>query len=382
MRHGDTKNKRVAVIAVHGVAHHDPGASANAMADLLLSLPSFDLVESGESKKHYFEGFRSVGIQIPLKPIVIDQLHRVGAADDGGSRPRLKHLLEETAKFSIVLQQENSRSPGQGAKDVDLKYSRRLLQDYQGGADGNAYVTVRLEGKRRNDPKASDVDVNIYEMFWADLARPTNSVVSFLLAVFQLVLHIPSLGRLAVDTHAASDYCWRAYQFAQRYAARIIQIVLPILKLILLIALFAAAPAVATNRNLDILAAGLVWLAGTGLCFLIVNQLHEPVYKKRLTWLLVSFLPGLSLGGVTYRYLHEHFLHKENWKLDQDIVLSLVIWLLGAGLLWFALQAYQNLRPGIRLVGWGVYVAAFVPLASTNERSPTFREKSLNIFSV
>ena len=46
--HSDTQGKgiahprRVAVIGVHGVARHQPGATANAMADLLLSLPSFD----------------------------------------------------------------------------------------------------------------------------------------------------------------------------------------------------------------------------------------------------------------------------------------------------------------------------------------------------
>ena len=38
----DRAPRRVAVISVHGAAHHDPGETANAIADLLLSLPSFN----------------------------------------------------------------------------------------------------------------------------------------------------------------------------------------------------------------------------------------------------------------------------------------------------------------------------------------------------
>lgn len=86
--HSDTPGKehaqprRVAVIGVHGVARHEPGATANAMADLLLSLPSFD-PKTAEPKEgravcaqnapREFEPFESVGIQIPLQPVCVKE---------------------------------------------------------------------------------------------------------------------------------------------------------------------------------------------------------------------------------------------------------------------------------------------------------------------
>src|ERR1700685_3127570 len=57
---------RVAVIGVHGMPHHDPGATANAMADLLLSLPAND-----HDAARSFPSFQSVGIQMPLQPFVV-----------------------------------------------------------------------------------------------------------------------------------------------------------------------------------------------------------------------------------------------------------------------------------------------------------------------
>src|SRR3979490_484278 len=57
---------RVAVIGVHGVAHHEPCATANAMADLLLSLPAKDR----DASRHY-DSFRSVGIRVPVQRLPV-----------------------------------------------------------------------------------------------------------------------------------------------------------------------------------------------------------------------------------------------------------------------------------------------------------------------
>jgi hypothetical protein len=59
-------SRRVAIIGVHGVAHHDPGATANDMADLLLSLPSFDPKEAqrscAERPERQFDHFDKCGL--------------------------------------------------------------------------------------------------------------------------------------------------------------------------------------------------------------------------------------------------------------------------------------------------------------------------------
>jgi hypothetical protein len=75
------KPRRVAIIGVHGVAHHDPGATANDMADLLLSLPSFDPTEAhrscAERPQRQFDHFEAVGIQVPLQPVCVKEEEKV-----------------------------------------------------------------------------------------------------------------------------------------------------------------------------------------------------------------------------------------------------------------------------------------------------------------
>jgi MFS family permease len=360
-RSGHKRHPRVAVIGVHGIAHHDPGATANAMADLLLSMPPYDPAEPISTSPKYFTEFRSIGIQVPLRPISIEQEKRVDTKDDSRLHRLARSFQEESAEFSRALVQESRTQSDleplehvdEPGENVDLKFSRRLLQDYQGGANGNAYITTRLEGRRNHDPRRPDANVHIYEMFWADLARPTNSVVSFFLAIFQLVLHLPSLSRLAVDTYGATKKRWKAYQFAQRYAARILQILLPMLKIVLVVALFAAAPAVATGHDLTVVAAAMAGISGTAICFLLANLLHKPVYRERVVWLVASFFPDLLLGVGTYFLIRQNY-----WK--QEVVLAFVIWLLGSLLLWYAIRAYQSIRPGIAWAGGSVYILTFL----------------------
>ena len=73
--------RRVAVIGVHGVAHHDPGATANDMADLLLSLPSFDPKDAqrscAERPERQFDHFETAGIQVPLQPVCVKDEEKV-----------------------------------------------------------------------------------------------------------------------------------------------------------------------------------------------------------------------------------------------------------------------------------------------------------------
>ena len=55
---------RVAIVGVHGVGAHAAGASENAMADLLFSLPADQPLAA-----RFFGFFREVGVQIPLQRV-------------------------------------------------------------------------------------------------------------------------------------------------------------------------------------------------------------------------------------------------------------------------------------------------------------------------
>jgi hypothetical protein len=357
--------RRVAIIGVHGVAHHDPGETANAMADLLLSLPSYDPRENinGHERScaevnppRQFTPFTSMGIQLPLQPICIDEKKRVEARY---KKPRLKFHKEPFFKFPQEGSAEFARamSPDDPAEASSLtkpggaghQFTAKLLQDYRGGADGNKYITTRLEGRREKDK----TEVHIYEMFWADLARPTNTLLSFFLALFQLILHLPSLSRLAIDTRPLPKRWWKIFQSLQHYTSRMLQIFIPLLKVVLLIVLLAAIPAVTTATNLRLLSgiiAGVIVATGG---FILMNSLRRPIFKNWISWLLASFSAALLMAGIvfTYVYLNE-------WsEID---VLSVGCWVLGLALLWYALDAYDDVRRGVLAFGVSTYVAALV----------------------
>ena len=339
-------SKRVAVIGVHGVAHHDPGATANAMADLLLSLPPYDPKNPdacNQRPPREFNHFDSTGLQIPLRPV----------CPDGKLEPKYKwKSLGKALGFLQEGSSEFARSEireGMQRGSVGRKFSVKLLQDYRGGGEGNAYITTRLDGRRAKD----STEVHIYEMFWADLARPTNSTLSFFLALFQLILHVPSLSRLAIDTRPDPDWTWKTFQSLHRYASRMLQIVLPMAKVMLLIVLAAAIPAVTKAQNLRLLCAviGGVLLAAVG--FLVMNGFRLPRFSRRISWVIASFLPALTLGATIF------VLVKVN-LLNEVFILSIAIWALGTAFVWWVLNAYQNLRAGIWVIGWLFYAAALV----------------------
>jgi hypothetical protein len=180
---------KIALIAVHGVGKHLAGETQNAMADLLLSLPARGPYESA---RKYTE-FVSVDLQIPLQPVkTIDGVQERVAhpLEDGGQsetltglpkpsvpgppdgKNRLANLYQEqSATFADRAQKDRDVTPGQAGLD----WTDVLLRGYRGGQDGNVYRTARLQGKRLRD----NAEVHIYEVLWADLAKPNNTVITF-----------------------------------------------------------------------------------------------------------------------------------------------------------------------------------------------------------
>ena len=357
--------RRVALIGVHGVAHHDPGETANAMADLLLSLPPYNPKADTSCEKRppsEFEYFDSKGLQIPLQPVCVDKEKRV-QVERNQNVPSAFRLQEGSYKFALHLAEKAKKNETlKDRGEIGRQWSVKLLQDYYGAGDGNKYVTTRLEGKRATD----STEVHIYEMFWADLAHPTNSILSFLLALFQFILHVPSLSRLAIDTRPNPDRIWRVFQALHRYAVRILQMALPLAKIVLLIALSAAIPAVTTVKQLDALSAVVAGVIAVALPFLAMNYWVRPVFRSRLVWLLASFLLAIVASVTTYYAVHQHHTALEMGQFGNSadvIVLATALWVLGAGLMWWALDAYQDTRPGISGWGWTTYFLALLGFA-------------------
>jgi len=346
-----THTPRVAVVGVHGVAYHAPGSTANAMADLLLSIPA----QNHGDPRHY-DPFRAVGIQIPLQRL------DVGDVAQGNNGFAKKFSLQETSAEFAVAGAQYARTKLKADESVPrggagLAYMRRLLRDYQGGADGDAYVTTRLEGQRVPNDRAGGAEVHIYEVLWADLASPTNSLLSFFLSLFQLLFHLGSLSRLAVDSGAAenSTLIWIAFRRVQRYAIRMLQLPIPLLKIILLIALFSCLPALSESTR------DRVWfplvmggVAGLAITYLVNRSSALGLTNSPSLWALRAVFPvalGVGAAGILL-YL--------DW-ISKDGLSALECWLvLGLALLFYILDKYKNVRKGATPVGWILFVLSFL----------------------
>jgi len=341
---------RVAVIGVHGVAHHDPGATANAMADLLLSLPA-----DKHDDRRYYDSFRACGIQVPLQRL------SVGAPVSVPSLGTFGFLQETSAEFAYMhAEHARNLAPGisvaRGTAGHD--FMRRLLEHYEGGADGDAYVTMRLEGNRVPEaPRGGAAEVHIYEVLWADLARPANTLLSFFLSLFQLLFHLGSLSRLAIDSGAAENpnFQWKAFRRVQRYAVRMLQLPIPLLKVILLIALFSCLPALSQSTHDQ------VWfplvmaaVAGLTITFLINRSSTEALTISPRLWALRAIFPaalGVAVAGLALA------LH---W-VARDKLSAFECWLvLGLALLFYVLDKYTNVRKGAKPVGWFLFGLCFL----------------------
>ncbi len=346
----DTKGKTplVAVLGVHGVGAHAAGETENAMADLLMALPAGDAHAA-----RYFETFKMVGLQIPLQPV----------GDVEPDPPPKKTIVgkildlyeERSVTFSkkatkVVEARAVAGEPKLRRGEVGNEYTSLILRDYEGGAKGDVYVTTRLEGGRDAGAPGGAAKVHIYEVLWADLASPDSTFLSFFVALFQLLLHLGSLSRIAVDTGSVENKgaVWSFYLAMQRYAVRMLQIALPLFKVILLIAVLAYVPAALKDKLPSSFPPLLAALGATVLAFLVLGKRRKPLAVNPWLWSLLALVPAV-IGAAVGEAL---FL-----RPGLEIASSLLSWvLLGGPLLFYILSNYQEVRKGVAISGGIAYV--------------------------
>src|SRR5712691_3581782 len=349
---------KVALIAVHGVGYHSPGASANAMADLLHSLPAPPERVSPLGPARTYTVFEADAIHIPLQPV------RVWTYPLPVSRTRIGKILQErSASFAAYLEQWAEWARARGATlargSVGNEFMRLQLNDYTGGADGNTFHTTCLKGKGIETGTGAEIEAHVYEAYWADLARPKNTLLSFFFALFQLLLHLGSLSRLVIDAGAGENqgWVWRAFRTAQEYAVRILQIPIPLLNLILLIAAFSVLPEQFSKENAGTLALALAAIVGVLFGFL--------AWRKPSRW---AWVPG---GPVRWALLPLAFAAVSvaigyvllAWLSSSFILAAVEWWALGLGLVEYVSGKYDDVRDGARETGRTLYwicLAGFV----------------------
>jgi hypothetical protein len=322
---------RVAVIAIHGVGYHESGASAEAVTDLLEGVLEDP---KNPASPHRYGSFAPQEVQITLpRPIHEGKVQRKWENPFYAMEERRGKLAEQSKLktwFSPVAR------AAAAIPDAATEFMDTLLKQFSGDPDHNSYTTWRRIGRRAATPHTPAVDVDVYDMHWADLARPTNSALRFIFSFYQLLLHLASLGRTAIDYAAnenAGKLDWLLYSRSYLYATRVLTLF--IVQLTVLIFGVAASPLpllldpASSGRGVASLVIALAAVTGV----LLLAQF----IKSRNWWF--ALIPALALGGITWWCL----CNKPNLT---GAILFAEWWLLGAGVCFYIFLKYDAVRAG------------------------------------
>jgi pimeloyl-ACP methyl ester carboxylesterase len=357
---------RVAILGVHGVGHHDAGETENAMADLLLALPY-----GAPNARREFDSFEAVSFRIPLQPVYAPK--KTPPTHQSVFQRALNLYQEQSAKFANAATRFAVTSGPIPPGATGNAYTRMLLQDYEGGADGNYYSTTRLEGRRFGAGTGGARTVDVYELLWADLASPNNTILSFFLALFQLLLHLGSLSRLAVETGSVENrgVLWQLYLAMQRYAVRMLQIFIPLFETLFFIVILCSLPAQTWAIKIGIwIPVVLGGLTGSVVSILLLTRKKKPVTGSPWLWALLALVPGIVGTGVGACAFQ--------WLKGPGAAGALACWVcLGVPLLYYILSMYESVRKGVQITGWIVYGVCFVTFTTLLGQGHTVPEASL-----
>ncbi|HEX5125797.1 MAG TPA: hypothetical protein VFW00_03575 [Rhodocyclaceae bacterium] len=191
-------SRRVAIIAVHGVADQRLGDTAQTLAELL--------VAQTPNNADYAPGIiDDVILQVPpIEPLA----SRTQASITGAIRKARKYFRQSlgsdfvrhdhaTTNDKRALRGNGPLTPGADFTDYLLNRAK------QNHMPADTYTVPRVSLNRSAAGVSRKVD--IYEMYWADLSRLSGKVPRILTELFTLLFRLSTLGRDTVQA-AAAEY--------------------------------------------------------------------------------------------------------------------------------------------------------------------------------
>lgn len=274
---------KVAVVAVHGVADQAPATSARSIADLLCTDPQYG-------------SFSEVPLRI--------------------ARERME--------------------PGAGPPPGDdgLRYMHDQLREYRNvpaeeGDAGTVYDTVRLEGKRHRD----GATVHVHEVYWADLSRAGETWYRLVAEFYQLILHLPSLGRngLKYIAQASGRAPWKIAHALQRLAVWLLTVPAALLNLLMLsIGVIAISGEVPPGQQYAVaLGAGTAILAGAPIVLL------RALKARAVLWWTWPAILGVAAAAASLVIRGRNLFE----------VLAIEATLVAAGAFVFIVSKYRVMKP-------------------------------------
>lgn len=338
------QTERTAVIAVHGVGHHEPGGTAEAVANLLLRFcpdnftslqvtPMRIDVEEPMTQAHRQN--RDVRLEQAPPPTKWQEIARAVSLDVRGPAMR-HHSREETTAMELPHRFMSDRLAGYEPKN----------------SGDDIYRTVRFETKE----KQTNRKVHVYEMFWNALSSPGWGIFRSLLEFYQLLFDLCTVGRHALDAAQAANpenRFWKKFKWCHAITEWLLVLPVPLLNLCLL--------AVASNVVLLLLPFGLKWFfvggaAGTAMAVstLAVFKHRERVGAESWARLLpVIALVGATILGVAYCIAE--------WRPRMVTTFAAFLWSGAAFTLLFCLlPVMERRRPNSKQVGAAIVGASAI----------------------
>jgi hypothetical protein len=342
---------RVAVVAVHGVGKHEPGSSAQAMAELLLGLNTY----TNPAKGSPYTGFDATKIEVPLP----------GPEVFSAPQEKPDSWFEERRGFFADKFRLRSWNKGPVPVDLNDEFALTQIGDYEGDRLCSKYESVRLQGSR-SKADGQKVNVDIYEMYWADLAKRNNSFIRFFMSFYQLLIHLCSLGRTAIDHVAlehAGSFPWLLLQRSYSYATRVLTlgmfnflILLPVAAFApIILALYPKTPDQGAQTAARV-AAVVLAVAAAGVAGAILWNARPRRGSSALFFLLFAGI-SLAVGGGVLA-LYQKLLSES--QITSLTVLALAWWVVALAIVYFFIFAnYDEVRAGAKEFGL-ICIAAVV----------------------
>jgi hypothetical protein len=377
----------VAVIAIHGVGRHPPGASAEALATLLASLGREDFARQAQASPAAaarYASFDSQAIEVPVAAVATAQLvsgalvaedgRQVTSANDRHQRSlasKIWGVFDERRGFLAEQRMESAVRPASTGKNAAppapapydsgefaYRYMLSQLADYHGKPDRN-FPTVRF-ASRRQEGLPQTPRVHIYDAHYSDLSKPESTIVGFFFAFYQLLFHLAALGLKAVywaetenSVRGWRGWPWRVFSSLHATAVRMLIMFVPLLNLVMLaigICAFADKlnPYKAFGVGLGL--SGILGLAAT----LLLRRNHRSL-RRPIFWATVPLLGAIAGMGVFW--LLAKAGHARISEIPTEKFLVVLTWLFVAGIPVFLIaRKFSEMRPGAYLVGASLYV--------------------------
>ncbi len=346
--------QKVAVVAVHGVGQHAAGASAQAVADLLVGLNSYTPADI--AVKSPYSDFSVNALNVPLPDAKLFTPFPPVVKPKESIWTSLSDMFEERrGKFAHAYKYDNWFHSASGEShdalagpDVSGEFMKIQINEYVGDPATSVYPTCRLEGRRAAENGKPGLDVHVYELRWSDLSSPDNTFVRFFMAFYQLLLHLTSLGRIAVDQVALEhmrQWDWFLYQRIYGYASRTLTLLVFNLLVVLPVEAFAPLvlllPGGAVTQGV---ALAVVFVAALG-ALLYASQNWQKPFGTRHWW-------PIALGGALL-CAAAAWLALQIWRNSTPLLLTIEWWFVAMLVLgvWI-FPAYDEVRNGELQAGW------------------------------